>query len=101
MGTKTIIFCDLCPAEKTVGVKACSVVYGQESCPAGGHSQDVDASVDLCASCNESLVWTARSVSEVAGVGTKEDRYKIALAALYQAASSGLFRRATKAERSE
>ncbi|WMW64369.1 hypothetical protein [Nitratidesulfovibrio liaohensis] len=99
MGTKTIIFCDLCPAEK--GVKTYSVEYGWRSCPAGGSSEDVSARADLCPKCKESLDWEASSVSDVAGVGAKEERRKIALAALYQAASSGLFRRATKAERSE
>lgn len=94
MGTKTIKYCDLCGCEK--GVSTSTVVYGWESCPAGGRSEDVDASADLCAKCRENLGWAADRIADVAGVGTEQERGRIALAALYKVASEGVFMRAAQ-----
>lgn len=96
MGMKTIMFCDLCGCEK--GVNTSTVVYGWESCPAGGRSEDVEARADLCPKCKDNLEWTASSIGKAAGVGTEEARGKIALAALYKVASEGVFLRAAKAK---
>jgi len=93
MGTKTIIFCDLCGSEKAV--KTNSVVYGWESDP-HGKSEDVQASADLCPNCADNIEWAARHVADVSAPGKPDDRFRTSLAALYHVASCGVLRLSAK-----
>ncbi|MEG6507202.1 hypothetical protein [Nitratidesulfovibrio sp. 1201_IL3209] len=96
MGTRTVIFCDLCGCESS-DVKTRNLAYGRETCPAEGRTHDVFASADLCPECVKEIDWIVRAISGTAKKDASPE--VIARATLFHATAKGRFRVPSRREK--